>query len=142
MRDYLVQTQRERRGGVDGINLFFGALLGANLGTLEQLPLSDYVKLIALLAFTVVGLRMVSTSERRIYALLTLGIYVVLVGLILFLPMLRPKGLPEPAVTRLGATLAVWVCAVLLLEFWPVKKPAVRPAEPPAPEEAAAPPSR
>jgi hypothetical protein len=84
LREYLVQTHRERRGGIDGLNLFFGALLGANLGTLEQLPLTDYVKLIVLLAFTVVGLRMISTSERRLYALLTLGIYVILVGFVLF----------------------------------------------------------
>ena len=142
MREYLVQTQRERRGGIDGVNLFFGALLGANLGTLEQLPLYDYVKLIVLLAGTVVGLRMVSTSERRLYALLTLGLYVALVGVTLFSPLVRPIGLPEPALTRLGVTLAVWIGAVLLLEFWPVKKPAVRPAEPQATEEAAAPPSR
>src|SRR5688572_20430555 len=142
MREYLVQTHRERRGGIDGVNLFFGALLGANLGTLEQLPMIDYLKLIVLLAGTVVGLRMISTSERRLYALLTLGLYLVLVEFALFAPMLRPEGLSEPAITRLGATLGVWVGAVLLLEFWPVKKPGVRPAAEQAPEEAAAPPSR
>ena len=142
MREYMVQTQRERRGGIDGVNLFFGALLGANLGTLDQMPMIDYLKLIILLAGTVVGLRMISTSERRLYALLTLGLYIILFGFVLFAPVLRPDGLPEPALTRLGATLAVWVGAVLLLEYWPVRKPAVRPAEPEAPEEAAAPPSR
>lgn len=142
MREYLVQTHRERRGGIDGVNLFFGALLGANLGTVEQMPMGDYLKLIVLLAGTVVGLRMISTSERRLYALLSLGLYMFIVGFALFSPTLRPQGLPEPALTRLGATLGVWVGAVLLLEFWPVKKPGIRQAEQQEPEEAAAPPSR
>lgn len=85
---------------------------------------------------------MISTSERRLYALLTLGLYVVLVGFVLFSPLLRPEGLPEPGITRLGATLGVWVGAVLLLEYWPVKKPGVRQAEPQAAEEAGARPTR
>ena len=142
MREYLRQTDRERMGSIDGVNLFFGALLGANLGTVEQLPLGEYIKLIMILAGTVVTLRVVSTSERRGYALATLALYVFLVALFLAVPALRPEGLSPGAAARLGATLAVWVLLVLTLEYWPVKPDDVRPAEAPAPEEAAAPRSR
>lgn len=142
MREYLRQTQRERLGGIDGLNLFFGALLGANLGTIERLPLGDYVQLIMILAGTVVTLRLVSTSERRGYALATLLLYIVLVGIYLAVPSMRPDGLTESAAAKLGGTLAVWILLVLTLEYWPVRPDEIRPAEPQAPEEAAAPPRR
>lgn len=133
MRKYLTQTHRERQGAMDGLGLFFGALLGANLGTVERLPLKDYIYLIIILAGTVMTLRMVSTSERRVYALLTLALYVVVVSAFLFLPPLRVEGLSEAAATRLGATLAIWVLAVLLLEYWPARDPEPEPAEADAP---------
>ena len=142
MREYLRQTDRERMGSIDGVNLFFGALLGANLGTIEQLPLGEYIKLITILAGTVVTLRVVSTSDRRGYALASLGLYVFLVALILAIPALRPEGLSPDAAAQLGATLAVWVLLVLTLEYWPVKPDEVRPAVPSEPEEAGSPPSR
>ncbi len=142
MREYLKQTDRERLGGIDGINLFFGALLGANLGMIDRLPLRDYAMMIIILAGTVVTLRMVSTSERRAYALMTLLVYIFLVSLYLFLPALRAKGLSDDATARLGVTLAIWVGAVLFLEFGPTHRREIRPAEEQAPPEADAPPPR
>ena len=116
-------TRREKAGTIDGIGLFFGALLGANLGTLGALPLYEYVKLILLLAGMVVAIRMVSTSERRLYALGTLALYVGLVAAMLFLPGLKPEGLSEADLNRLVATLAVWLGATLLVEFYPTRDP-------------------
>ena len=142
MRQYLRQTHSERMGGIDGVNLFFGALLGANLGTIEQLPLIDYIELIVILAGTVVTLRLVSTSDRRGYALASLGLYILLVAIFLAAPGLKPEGLSPEAAARLGATLAIWVLLVLALEYWPTRPAEVRPAEPPAPEEADSPRSR
>lgn len=56
-----VQRAETRAGAIDGLNLFFGALLGANLGTLDHIRLVEYVQLIVLLAGTVVTVRMVSS---------------------------------------------------------------------------------
>ena len=116
-------TKGDRAGTIDGISLFFGALLGANLGTIAALPLYDYVKLILLLAGMVVAIRLVSTSERRWYALATLAVYVVIVAAILFLPALRPEGLAEGDLHRLVATLAVWLGVTMLVEFYPASEP-------------------
>ena len=113
------QTRAEKIGSIDGFNLFFGALLGANLGTLGEVPLGDYIKLIGLLAGTVAILRMVSTSDRRGYALVMLATYVVLIVLILVDQDLRPEGMSLADLQRLGVTLAVWIIAVLALEFAP-----------------------
>jgi hypothetical protein len=121
LKSFLTQTKREKIGTIDGLNLFFGALLGANLGTLDGLNLRDYVNLIFLLAGTVVALRIVSTSERRVYALLTLALYLVLLSSVMLLPGRRLNGMAEADLHRLGATVAIWVTAILLMEFWPVR---------------------
>ena len=113
------QTKAERLGSVDGFNLFFGALLGATLGTLGTVPLKDYVLLIILLAGTVAVLRMVSTSERRLYALGTLALYVGLLAMVFTDDRMTPKGLSDGDLNRLVATLAVWILAVLIVEFAP-----------------------
>ena len=131
MRKYLTQTNRERQGAMDGLGLFFGALLGANLGTVDQLPPMDYIQLITLLAGTVMVLRVLSTSERRGYALAAVILYVVLMGMFLGVPAMRPDGLSAAAAARLGATLAIWVLLVLFLEYWPTRDPNPEPNEAP-----------
>ena len=64
-------------------------------------------------------LRMVSTSERRVSALIGLAIYAVLLALILGSDKLRPSGLDVDDAQRLGVTLAVWIGGVLIFEFAP-----------------------
>jgi uncharacterized membrane protein len=124
MESYWKQTVSEKMGSVDGLNLFFGALLGANLGTLEHVAMGDYIQFVVLLAGTVVALRIVSTSSRRIYALVTLALYAVLILAVLAIPSMKPEGLSENALHRIVATLAVWVTFVVVMEFWPVKEDA------------------
>ena len=119
MKGLWTQTPREKAATVDGINLFFGALLGANLGTIDGLDLFDYAKVIFVLAGTVMTLRIFSTSERRFYAFGLLGGYVVVVGLFLYLPRLDPVGITRADVDRLAVTLTVWLGSVLLVEFYP-----------------------
>lgn len=113
-------TAGGKAGAIDGLNLFFGALLGANLGTMQSMALWDYVKLIFLLAGTVMVIRMLSTSERRIYMLINVALYVVLIAGFLFVPSFQPKGVPEADLHRLAATLGIWVAFVLASELTPV----------------------
>jgi predicted membrane channel-forming protein YqfA (hemolysin III family) len=110
---------RDRHGGVDGLNLFFGALLGANLGTLDGLKTTDYVNLVLLLAGTVASLRMLSVSERRGLVLSTLVIYSGFLAVIFFTPKLHPKGMAVDDLQKLVLTVAIWVGSVMLMEFWP-----------------------
>ena len=83
MKSIFTQTRREKAGTIDGINLFFGALLGANLGVADRLPALSYAQLMALLAGLVVTIRVVSVSERRVYAFGTLAAYVALMMVVL-----------------------------------------------------------
>jgi hypothetical protein len=122
MRKFFRNTAGGKVGSIDGLNLFFGALLGANLGTMQSLALYQYVKLIIVLAGSVMVLRMISTAEdrRRVFAVLAL--YVLIVAGMLFIPAFAPEGLPDADLHKLVATLAVWLACVLLIEFSPVRE--------------------
>jgi len=118
MKHLFRNTPGGKTGAIDGLNLFFGALLGANLGTMQALDLPQYIELVLLLAGTVMVLRMLSTSERRTYMLVLVGIYIAIIGaLLVFLP---PKGLPAADLHRLTVTLAIWVACILGAELSPV----------------------
>lgn len=122
MKGLWTQTPREKAATVDGINLFFGALLGANLGTIDGLGLLDYAEVIFVLAGTVMTLRIFSTSERRGYAFGLLALYVVAVACFLFLLKRNPVGISPADVDRLAVTLTVWLGAVLLVEIHPTMR--------------------
>lgn len=121
MKGLFTQTRREKAGTIDGINLFFGALLGANLGVADRLPAMSYAQLMALLAGLVVTIRIVSVSERRLYAYVSLAAYVVLMMVVLLVPALGIDGLARDDLQRLALTLAIWVGATVLVEFMPVR---------------------
>ena len=124
----LRSTPGDKAGSIDGLNLFFGALLGANLGTTESLSLPEYVRLVLLLAGGVMALRMISTSERRSSVLAVVGLCIIVLGGLIFVPMLKPMGLAEHDLDKLSATLAIWLTCVLLVEFLPAQK------DPPGPK--------
>ena len=122
MKSWFRNTAGGKVGTIDGLNLFFGALLGANLGTMDAMPLADYLKTIVLLAGTVVVLRMLSTSEQRVKMLVVLGVYVAVIASMVLVPSLQPTGMAPGDFQRLVATLAVWLVLVLATEFLPSER--------------------
>ena len=133
MRGLFRNTAGGKSGAIDGLNLFFGALLGANLGTLDRLRLVEYVPLAILLAGTVMAVRMVSTSERRGVVLGVLGVYALLLVCLVALPGAKPDNMAVDDLHRLVATLAVWVIFILGIELSPLA-----PAPPPEEDQASA----
>ena len=119
MKNLLLATPGDKAGSIDGLNLFFGALLGANLGTMQTLPLAVYVEIVLLLAGTVMIIRMISTSERRWFVLAVAVFCTLAIAVMFFVPTLKPKGMADDAEHKLIATLAIWVACVLLVEFSP-----------------------
>lgn len=124
MKHLFTQTKREMTGTIDGINLFFGALIGANLGTTDTMPAWSYAQLVTLLAGFVMTIRLVSVSERRLYAYGTLAVYVGLVLAVLLLPNIGIDGLAANDLNRLILTLSIWLGATMLVEFIPIQDPA------------------
>ncbi len=130
MRSLFRNTPRGKAGAIDGLNLFFGALLGANLGTLDRLRLVEYVQLAILLAGTVMAVRMVSTSERRGVVLGVLGVYAMLLVCLVAIPGAKPDNMAVGDLHRLVATLAVWVLFILGIELSPIRNdPAPAPVD-------------
>ena len=113
------QTAREKVAMADGIGLFFGALLGANLGTLGGLSLYDYGVVIFVLACTVIALRMFSMSERRGYAYALLATYAGVIAYVLYYQ--RPTGLAPDDAARMMVTLGIWLAAVVFVELHPTR---------------------
>jgi hypothetical protein len=119
LRSRFAKEPGHRAGAIDGLNLFFGALLGANLGTLAGLKLVHYLQLVCLLAALVMALRIVSTAEDRRKPLLVLAAYVVLLTGLAIFPDMMPFGLPKEDLHRLLATLGIWIGVGLIIEFSP-----------------------
>ena len=121
MKDIFRSTAGGKAGAMDGLNLFFGALLGANLGSLQGMPLLYYVELIFLLAAVVMTVRMLSTSPRRGYMLACIGLYVVIGAAFLLWKPFQPKGVAPNDLQRIATTLGIWVLLILATELSPVR---------------------
>ncbi len=122
------QTRAEKRAAITGINLFFGALIGANLGSLERLAIRDYLLLIIIVSLIVLYIQLAPVVRRRWSHLLTLattvaGLYVLLltpVGLAVFED--RPRPTPH-----LFITICLWLVSVATIDIRTMNQPTFRP---------------
>jgi hypothetical protein len=117
----LAKTHRHKTGAIDGLNLFFGALLGANLGMLQGLKLVHYLMMIGVLAGMVMGLRLVSTSEDRRRPIVVLLVYALLLATIVTLPGFRPAGLAIADLHKLVGTMGIWILLAFAIELSPTR---------------------
>jgi heme O synthase-like polyprenyltransferase len=115
------QTRAEKRAAISGINLFFGALIGANLGSLERLALRDYLLLIIIVSLIVLYIQVAPVARKRWSYLMTL------IGTVagLAVLLLTPVGLdvfenrPRPS-PHLFVTIALWLLSVAMVELRPI----------------------
>lgn len=114
------QTRSEQDSYRHTVNLFFGALLGANLGTLGGLSVEDYIRIVATLLGAVMALQLVTAARSKNYALAILGVYAALLGFGYSSGALRPAGLSEGDFAKVAATLAMWVVTVAVIEMTPL----------------------
>lgn len=136
-RNLFKQTRAEKQGYVNGLGLFFGALIGANMGVLTDLAPSEYLKVIMMLAGGVLWLQMLGASRSRLHTLRMLAAVALPVFVLLVFPDARPQGLTERQGHNMVATLGVWLVCIALIELTPVVSEAEeeaaqkRPASPP-----------
>lgn len=124
------QTARERGSYRDTVNLFFGALIGANLGTLGELAVGDYVRVIAVLLGVIMAVQAASAARSRAYWAGTLVAFGGLAVIAFWTDALQPAGLSRNDFTKILATVGMWIVATLAIELTPVIGPAA--SEPPA----------
>jgi hypothetical protein len=126
--DWLKNTRAERDAYRNGVSLFLGALLGANLGTLNGLALVDYATFMAALAAAVMALQGVGRARSRRYALVMIGMLLAILGLVYREISVARLGLPQADIDRLFITIAVWFAAALVIEMTPVVRADLPPA--------------
>lgn len=127
------QTRAEKRAQLNGINLFFGALIGANLGSLERLPIHEYMLIVAVVCMIAIYIQVAPVARKRWPTVATLagtvaGLYILLVS-----PMSErvfDQGIrPGP---HLFFTIALWLVSVVMVEVRPLadEHPAADPVLP------------
>lgn len=111
-------SDREYRANIEGLNIFFGAVLGFVLAGAEALDATRFAIVLLIVGTIVVTILYITASERRIgYALLA-G------GAIAALPMVAHRLLDGAALpAKVQPTLAVWAALIVLIEFVPRERP-------------------
>lgn len=113
------QTRAERESYRNTLNLFFGALLGANLGSLGGLSVSDYLHVLLILLGVVMTLQLVTAARSRSYLFMVSAMYGVTLAMAYESGTLKPTAMPEADFAKLAATLALWIGAAILIELTP-----------------------
>ena len=118
MKALFSYPEKELRATTDGVNLFFSALLGANVGVMNDMPLNDYFKMILLLTGAVTAVFTMAVSERRsVFWSTGLAFAIILLGLGVAPPVTSEESRQE--FHRLVVTMGVWLGMLLLLRFTP-----------------------
>lgn len=111
-------TQREYRANIDGLNIFFGAVLGFVLAGSETLDNFWFGMLLAMTSGIVVSILYITASEKRLqYSALSL----VLIGTMnTVLEDILPGANSVPE--KLQPCLLVWALMTMSVEFLPREK--------------------
>jgi hypothetical protein len=114
------QTAAEKRAALNGISLFFGALIGANLGTTERMALRDYVLVVAVICLIVLYIHLAPVARRRWSNLahllvLVCGLFLLLIHEIGAAAFDGPRPTPH-----IFATICIWVASLAMVELRPV----------------------
>ena len=117
------QSPQEKGAAINGVNLFFGALIGANLGTLDAMTLYDYTLIAAIVCLIVLYIQVTPVARKRWTYLLSL---LALIGLLYILLMdARGQELfndrPRPT-PHLFITICLWLASVASIELRPLAK--------------------
>lgn len=118
-------THGEYRANLNGLNIFFGAVLGVVMAGTETLGQREFAITLFISATLVITILYVTSSPHRVaYALLS-AFFIAVFPLVL---NSLTKGAPVPP--NLQPTLAVWLGITLMVEFLPRERPASEEPEP------------
>ena len=109
-------TEGDYRAGLTAMNIVFGAVLGFVLVGGEDLPVLDFVALLAISALIVMMIQSIALSKYTLFNIIAVAIA------IYFLPTLAEDWFSVAQVPKLQPTLAVWAAMATLLELSPREK--------------------
>jgi hypothetical protein len=111
-------SQREYRANLDGLNIFFGAVIGFVLAGTETLPPWSFALLLTGTAGVIVGILYITSSEHPL-------VYAALTGLLIaFLPKWLGDSMPagQHLPSNVQPTLAVWAALTFGVEIMPRRR--------------------
>lgn len=111
LSNYLKLTRKEYDASINALNLFFGAVIGVNLGGIEEIELQQYVALLTTTSTAVTTILFVSYSERRYWS-----IFLMLLALFGLWKLGNQEQLYELP-PKLLPTLGLWAGIALLTQF-------------------------
>ena len=111
-------SEGDYKAGLNALNIVFGAVLGFVLVGGENLPIFDFIALLAISALVVMMIQSIALSEYTLFSVITTGVA------IYFLPQIAEEWFSLTKVPKLQPTLAVWAGMATLLELSPRERPA------------------
>ncbi|VVT02465.1 hypothetical protein [Erythrobacter sp. EC-HK427] len=102
----------ERRASINALNIFFGAIIGVNFSSLQQLPLKDYTVILVLTSAVIALILIVANTSRRVWSAVQL--FIALAG---YYYLVRVDGLIAGVSDYLLVTLGLWALLVIIYEF-------------------------
>lgn len=108
-------TEGEYRANLNGLGIFFGAVLGFVMAGTETLGPRDFALTLFLSATAVICILYVSSSPQRLFYAAITALYIAILPTVLH--DLLGKGAAIPR--NLQPTLAVWLVITLFVEFMP-----------------------
>jgi len=114
------QTSAERKAALNGVSLFFGALIGANMGASDRMPLTDYTLIISAVSLIVLYIQLAPVARNR--WLNAINLLAALIGL--YLLLIHDMGNAvfdgERPSAHIFVTICLWVLSILSIELRPV----------------------
>ncbi len=108
----------EYQANLNGLNMFFGAVLGLVLTGTEKLDAWQFGVLLFCLAGNVITILFISSSRNRVsyavFALVNAALFPYVMGFLLRAPDLVPD--------KIQPTLLVWTVMTIVVEFWARQK--------------------
>lgn len=102
----------EYRASINALNIFFGAIIGVNFSSLQELPPVDYAYVLLLTSALIALILIVSNSKRRIWSAVQL-----IVALAGYYYLFRIQVVIEGVTDHLLVTLGIWAASALFYEF-------------------------
>ena len=110
-------AEGDYRAGLNALNIVFGAVLGFVLVGGENLPIFDFVALLAISALIVMMIQSIALSDYTLFSILGTAIAIA------FLPEIAEEWFSLTRVPKLQPTLATWAVMATILELSPREKP-------------------
>ncbi|WP_152553498.1 hypothetical protein [Erythrobacter longus] len=104
------------RAGLNALNIVFGAVLGFVLVGGENLPIFDFVALLAISALIVMMIQSIALSDFTLFSVVVTGVA------IYFLPQMAEEWFSLTKVPKLQPTLATWAVMATIIELSPREK--------------------